>query len=255
MGFQYVPALLVPQMCFQKRRAIAVAITLSGCPIGSFLFSPFMQYLINMYGWRGALQITGAFILHGCAFGLMLIPPKKLPETTSHEEEFIKKSEELTCVHSTDKSIGINMVKVESKVYETIKKKLRTVFDVSALNGSDICIVFLQWVLFCLGMPVIFTFFPLVSSNYGVTKDAASFMLSVFGFSEFSGRLSYGGLGSFKKMNSVYLWCLTSTISGVSYLIMAWTKTIPLIYVLLVLLGVTSGKFEQILQTKRNVFQ
>ena len=242
MGFQYVPALLVPQMCFQKRRAIAVAVTISGCPIGSFLFSPILQYLINIYGWRGALQITGAVILHGCAFGQILIPPKHLPQAKCHDEKVIQEKDASSLMHNTDKCI--ENIKTESKIYEIIRKKLKTVFDISALKSSDICVVFLQWVLFCLGMPVIFTFLPLVSSSYGVTKDTASFMLSVFGISEFSGRLLYGGLGSFKKMNSVYLWCLTAAISGVSYLTMTWIKVIPVIYVLLVLIGFTSGKFD-----------
>ena len=91
MGFQYVPALLVPQLCFEKKRAMAIAITVCGSPLGSFVCSPVLQFLINTYGWRGAIFILGAFVLNGVSFGIILIPPKNVPEKRPESETPKKK--------------------------------------------------------------------------------------------------------------------------------------------------------------------
>ena len=243
-GFQYVPALLVPQLCFEKKRALAIAIAVSGCPLGSFLYSPIMQMFINTFGWRGAVLITGAVFLNGCAFAIVLVPPNLVPEK-KYEPVRPKMNDMGSIVlHSVQKLNDPTIISADMKMYETFLIKLKTIFDVSVLkSGSILCVVFLQWTLFCLGFPIFANFLPLVTYNYGITKDTASFMLSVLGVSDVVGRLLFGILGSLNKIDSVLLWCATTIGCGILQFCMTWANTTYIIYPLTVLYGLCMGKF------------
>ena len=205
MGFRYVPALLVPQMCFEKKRALAIAITVTGCSLGGFLYSPILQLLINTFGWRGALLISGAITLNGCAFGILLIPPKSVSKK-KHDTVNPKMNDMGSIVlYSVEKLNDPAIISTEMKMYETVLAKLRTIFDVSLLkSGTILGTVFLLWTLFCLGFPVFANFLPLVTSNYCITKETSSFILSVLGVSDLVGRLAFGVLGSWNSLALVF---------------------------------------------------
>ena len=145
MGFQYIPALFMPQLCIVKRRALAIAITLSGFPLGSFIHCPIFQFLINSYGWTAAILITGAVILNGCAIGIILVPPKTSPKQKSLEEVRKQKDMGSVMLYSKERINDPTLVSADMKTYETILTKLKTVFDVSIFKSSLMCAVFLTW--------------------------------------------------------------------------------------------------------------
>ena len=90
--------------------------------------------------------------------------------------------------------------------------KLKTIFAPSVLKSLSI--VFLHWMLFCLGYLVVYTFLPVVSTVYGIKDNVMSSMLSIFGVSDFIGRLSFGVMANTKKIKSVYLVCIVGSSSG-----------------------------------------
>ncbi len=233
MGFQYVPALLAPQMCFDKKRALAIAITISGCPIGSFLFCPTFQFLINTYGWRGAMLITGAIVLHGCAFGLFLTPKIKHLQVKDKEELKELRDEARQCETKPQH------VRTRSPFVE----KLKTAFDISSIKSSQLLSAFVMWLCFCLALPVPSTFLPLVAMSYGISKNTASYMLSVYGCFDFFGRLLYGFVGTMSRMKSAYLWCFVAIVAGTALISLSWTKMVPMMYCLLVLYGLHHGLY------------
>ena len=49
---------------FNKRHALANGLTWLGSSIGQFVSAPFLQLLIDFYGWRGAVLIEGAFVFN-----------------------------------------------------------------------------------------------------------------------------------------------------------------------------------------------
>ncbi|OIJ13831.1 hypothetical protein BKP35_08625 [Anaerobacillus arseniciselenatis] len=53
---------------FEKKRGLAIGITMSGFPLGPMVFSPFITYLVLTFGWRQS------FILLGLIIGLVLFP-------------------------------------------------------------------------------------------------------------------------------------------------------------------------------------
>lgn len=56
-------------------------IAVCGSGLGTFIFAPLTSSLISYYGWRGAMAIIGALILHCIPLGLMFRPVPERPRT------------------------------------------------------------------------------------------------------------------------------------------------------------------------------
>ena len=72
----YVAAVVIVAYYFDQKRSFATGISVCGSGVGTFLFAPLTQYLVDQYnGWRGATVILAgiyftknAFILEMCTF-------------------------------------------------------------------------------------------------------------------------------------------------------------------------------------------
>lgn len=56
----YIPAVTVAPMWFDRNRALAMGLILSGTGVGGLVFSPFLQALNASVGFRNSLRIAGA---------------------------------------------------------------------------------------------------------------------------------------------------------------------------------------------------
>ncbi|XP_044192700.1 monocarboxylate transporter 12-B isoform X2 [Thunnus albacares] len=76
LGFAlcYTPAIAMVGCYFQRRKALAYGIAMSGSGIGTFVLAPAVQLLIELYSWRGALLILSAFVGNLCICGALLRP-------------------------------------------------------------------------------------------------------------------------------------------------------------------------------------
>ncbi|KAB7498184.1 Monocarboxylate transporter 5 [Armadillidium nasatum] len=73
-GLIYLPAIVSVTGYFEKKRSFATGIAVCGSGLGTFLFSPLNEYLIEIYGWKGALMILSAIILNCAVFGALFRP-------------------------------------------------------------------------------------------------------------------------------------------------------------------------------------
>ncbi|CAE1230985.1 Monocarboxylate transporter 14,Monocarboxylate transporter 12 [Acanthosepion pharaonis] len=85
LGFMYLPAIVMVGYYFDKRRALATGVAVCGSGIGTFLFAPVSNYLLQLFGWRGAMWITSSLVLHGVIFGAFYRPlrPAQTPQVMS----------------------------------------------------------------------------------------------------------------------------------------------------------------------------
>lgn len=58
----YIPAVVIIGFYFEKWRALATGIAMCGSGVGTFVFAPLSEYLLNTYNWRTMLQVQAAFI-------------------------------------------------------------------------------------------------------------------------------------------------------------------------------------------------
>nr|XP_012632656.1 monocarboxylate transporter 11 isoform X1 [Microcebus murinus]XP_012632664.1 monocarboxylate transporter 11 isoform X1 [Microcebus murinus]XP_012632670.1 monocarboxylate transporter 11 isoform X1 [Microcebus murinus]XP_020136449.1 monocarboxylate transporter 11 isoform X1 [Microcebus murinus] len=70
----FAPALGTLSRYFSRRRVLAVGLALTGNGASSLLLAPALQFLLDTFGWRGALLLLGALTLHLTPCGALLRP-------------------------------------------------------------------------------------------------------------------------------------------------------------------------------------
>ncbi|OUC46346.1 transporter, major facilitator family protein [Trichinella nativa] len=73
-GFIYLPACVFVSYYFDKKRALATGIAVSGSGFGTFVFAPMTVALIDHFGWQGVLWILAGFIANCAVCGALLWP-------------------------------------------------------------------------------------------------------------------------------------------------------------------------------------
>lgn len=68
----YVAAIVIVAFYFEKKRSLATGIAVAGSGIGTFIFAPFTQYLIDNWGWRGTLIILAGIFLNMSVCGSLM---------------------------------------------------------------------------------------------------------------------------------------------------------------------------------------
>ncbi|CAH1126996.1 unnamed protein product [Ceutorhynchus assimilis] len=96
-GFIYVPSVITVGFYFEKWRALATGIGVCGSGIGTFIFAPLSESLIDSLGWRSALLVQAAIVLTCIIYGSLFRPLKatKLKDLDEEDEEENLKPTEL----------------------------------------------------------------------------------------------------------------------------------------------------------------
>ncbi|EDV32768.1 monocarboxylate transporter 1 [Drosophila ananassae] len=97
-GLIYLPAIVSVTQYFEAKRSLATGIAVCGSGFGTFIFAPLTKYLIEGFGWRGAMLIIGGIVLNCIIFGAMFRPleleagPSQTPPNTPSTPNLGKKS-------------------------------------------------------------------------------------------------------------------------------------------------------------------
>ncbi|KAJ7313235.1 hypothetical protein JRQ81_004517 [Phrynocephalus forsythii] len=70
----FTPSMAAVSHYFEKRRTLAMGLAVSGAGISSLAFSPLFQFLVDSYGWRGALLTVSGMSLNLMVSGALLRP-------------------------------------------------------------------------------------------------------------------------------------------------------------------------------------
>jgi len=76
-GISQIPTIIIVQRYFTKKRAIATAVSTIGLSFWSTITSPTVQFLIEIYGWRGAILLIGAINLQMPVPAALYRPPRE----------------------------------------------------------------------------------------------------------------------------------------------------------------------------------
>lgn len=68
----YVAAVVIVAYYFDKRRSFATGLSVCGSGIGTFIFAPLTQFLIEQYGWRGTTLILAGLFLNMTVCGMLM---------------------------------------------------------------------------------------------------------------------------------------------------------------------------------------
>ncbi|UCH02178.1 MAG: MFS transporter [Candidatus Bathyarchaeota archaeon] len=105
-GAGLIPNTVLVSKWFQKKRATAMSIFMSGYPLSQIVLTPFSTYLVSVYGWRTSYVIYGS-LFFAIALPIVMIlvkdDPKELGleidgEPTLNQPKVVKTSTEVSIV-------------------------------------------------------------------------------------------------------------------------------------------------------------
>ncbi|XP_076298251.1 monocarboxylate transporter 12 [Lasioglossum baleicum] len=73
-GLTFPPTVYIVTAYFEKLRGVANGLCISGSAIGTIVLPPFLQYLLDCFGYRGAVLIMGAITLNTLVCALLYHP-------------------------------------------------------------------------------------------------------------------------------------------------------------------------------------
>lgn len=76
LGLVYVTAVVSIAYWFEKKRNLATGLGACGTGVGTFIYAPMTQYLIEEYGWRGTILLLSGTLLNLCVCGCVMRDPE-----------------------------------------------------------------------------------------------------------------------------------------------------------------------------------
>lgn len=73
-GLSTTPGIIIVSLYFDKHRALANGICVSGTAAGSFVFPMMIEHLVYHFGFHGTILILGGCMLHVCASAALYRP-------------------------------------------------------------------------------------------------------------------------------------------------------------------------------------
>lgn len=140
LGIGYVTAVVSIAFWFDKKRTFATGIGASGTGIGTFLYAPFTQWLIESLGWRGTCLILAGTMFNICVCGSLMRDPDWLIESNrleSRSQSMQTFSNSSVCLDEIKKMLETGAPK------ETVLDTLVTNFNTEAnqqIPGESHCL-------------------------------------------------------------------------------------------------------------------
>ncbi|XP_028902150.2 uncharacterized protein LOC105221369 isoform X2 [Zeugodacus cucurbitae] len=130
LGIGYVTAVVSIAFWFDKKRTFATGIAASGTGIGTFLYAPLTQCLIDNYGWRIATLILAGTMLNTCICGALMRDPdwlmaEKRLEKETHSQNLA--TTPFSNVNPRENKNGLNIVATKNAINENFGSKNNTI--------------------------------------------------------------------------------------------------------------------------------
>ena len=94
-GFNAPPFIFVSYY-FSRYSSLAVGLASLGSAVGPMAFAPLSRYLIDEYGWRGAMLITSGILLNGCVCGALMCPAESWVTKVNTKPQDLRESNGVT---------------------------------------------------------------------------------------------------------------------------------------------------------------
>ena len=112
MSMGYVTSVVIVAFYFENKRALATGLSVCGSGIGTFVFSPLTEFLIDTYGWRGTMMLWSGIIFNLVVCGALLRPleftPQERRQRALQKFERLSRTVSFTSFSNTAKSLSRN---------------------------------------------------------------------------------------------------------------------------------------------------
>ncbi|KAJ7324167.1 hypothetical protein JRQ81_017187 [Phrynocephalus forsythii] len=193
LGFalSYSPAIAMVGNYFNKRKALAYGIAMSGSGIGTFILAPVVQLLIEQFSWRGALLILGGFVLNLCVCGALMRPVAG-KENRKNMLEFPEQESGPEAPKQNFKqwSACSPLIKVWSHKYLCQCSWQEYNF----LLMPDFVVLSVSVLFMAYGCSPLFVYLVPYALSVGVSHQQAAFLMSILGVIDIIGNITFGWL-------------------------------------------------------------
>ncbi|UXI20200.1 WASH complex subunit FAM21C [Sarcoptes scabiei] len=131
---------LIVTSYFEKKRAFATGIAVCGSGIGTAIMSPLIEYLIQLYGWKGAMLVISALLLNCAIFGALFKPLKPIAidqekSSLATESKFVDGQEDIKLIEKEQKRIESESITISEPL--TSSKKNHPLMKPSTLRKES----------------------------------------------------------------------------------------------------------------------
>ncbi|XP_077977636.1 monocarboxylate transporter 12-like [Glandiceps talaboti] len=283
-GLMFVSVILHISKYFKKKFAIANGIFFSGLGIGVIGLSPLLHYLIELYGWRGAMMIVGGINANVLVCGALMRPlnttkraRKSLPKqnymkrqrnnkpiTSDHVDgtshlinKAIPSSEHMCNIDSETNNLNmskqacVNTENRESqKQRKSLKLKVRSAVSQLRLKlfveNTTLSIICVAQFLEGFGFMITLSFLVSRAVSSGITKLNADLLLTVYGSVGLVARLCHGVIIDRKIVSPTRLLGLGVGIFGVAALTIPLTNVYGVLAVMAGVIGLCAGVYQSL---------
>ncbi|KAL4217177.1 hypothetical protein ACF0H5_023631 [Mactra antiquata] len=236
-GLMYTPANVCVLHNFKEQRTLATGIAVCGSGVGMFIFNQLTRFLIQEYGWRGAILLEAGIVLQGAVVGLFLV--RIIPRSKTEAEVPLFDKDIVIQVYQTDSNKDLELVNVKEidsyggEIQTNINRSIVSVnslrpkrffmknlcssmFDLTLLTDVRCMLFLMSTFILNLGFSIPFNLLPDQVVEDGLTKHSAAWLSSSIGISNTVSRILIGLLGDRSCVNRMILSELLLVMSGVS---------------------------------------
>nr|XP_046224630.1 monocarboxylate transporter 12-B-like isoform X2 [Oncorhynchus gorbuscha] len=241
----YTPALAMVGSYFCERKALAYGIAMSGSGIGTFILAPAVQIIIEHYSWRGALLILGGVVANLCVCGALLRPITLKEEEDAHGPVLL----------DTECGYGVK-APVDSMLEESLAINnnnnnshrcfcFQSMQEYCFLLMPDFLMLAVSFLFLASGCSLPFVYLVPYALDVGVSHHQAAFLMSILGFIDIVGNITFGWLVDrrcLKKYRNV-CYMIAVGMEGVCCLFIPLLRTFALLVPFSVFYGYFDGAY------------
>jgi len=232
LAMVYIPAYLIISFHFEKHRALATGIAVSGSGLGLFVMSPLSEYLLSEYGWRDACFLFGAISSHtfisACLFH-------------TNDETSDKEAIEMDRPASNESNHAQEKVKNDKNFDMKFNLFL---FEIKRIyREKNFIILNLSYFILSFVVVAPYNFLP-SHIKHNKLDDPSSISLSLIGLSTLAGQIFIGFLSDIYRKYNWLIYAVSTIIAGVSTCFVPFMSDIKFVYMYSIVFGfMTSANY------------
>jgi len=225
----YMPPLTVVTRWFEKKRGLALGIAVTGIGIGGFLGAPFINWLIQSFGWRTALPILG--IATGSLVFIAAMVLIGYPEEKGLKPYGVETPQGALQLKSSPNPQNQTFqwersTELDWKVWSAIKTRVFFILFLM-LFFAEIALVGV--------MAHLFTY----ATENGLPKHVVSWSYGVIGITSLVGKIGIGALSDRIGRKAAFL--LSFVLNGTAFIFLLPAPNILFLYIFAATLGLSYG--------------
>ncbi|XP_077977739.1 monocarboxylate transporter 12-like [Glandiceps talaboti] len=234
LGFCWTGSITILGSYFRKRHALATGIAYAGIGVGVMVFSPLCQYLIDVYGWRGALLIIAGIYANTFVAASLLRPVSTI--NPKYRVKYCNEKEDILTPSNDERRINSCC----NCVYNVFVKAL----------GFHLFTKYRVLVVFCICQTLLgggnfasHSFMMACAIRRGVEPLEATTMMTFLGVSLIISRLIHGWFVDKRFIAPIYVYAMSVLCYGIFSFLFGRSKTYVLMVISSVGFGLCQGIF------------